>query len=93
MPGTPAPLKLRVEAGTVTSPGVTSARAYFEAWSHNVAQGNGDLRSGELDLQNAALSTPVEINYVELEPVMPFDPMFVDARQTITLLGTTMDFH
>jgi len=94
VPGTPALSKLRVEASTVTSPGTSSTRAYFQAWSDNVAQGNTDLRSGELDLFNASLTTILgEIDFTNLEPVMPFDPMFIEGRQSITLLGSTMNYH
>lgn len=92
-PGTPALSKLQVEVSNTTSPTATSTRNYFQAWSDNVAQGNSDQRSGRLNLRNAAFSLLVEINYVDLEPVLPFDPMYVNGRQTITLAGSTMEFH
>ena len=78
---------------TTTSPSATNTRNYFQAWSDNVAQGNSDLRSGRLNLRSPSLSLLSELNYVDLEPVMPFDPMFVNGRQTITLVGATMDYH
>jgi Collagen triple helix repeat (20 copies) len=94
LPGTPALTKLQVQTSTSTSSSSTSTRAYFQAWSDNVAQGNIDHRSGELDLLNASFSTVLaEIDFNNLEPVMPFDPMFVDGRQTITLLGSNIDYH
>lgn len=95
VPGTPALSRLQVEVSTSTAPGATSTRTYFQTWSDNVAQGNIDRRSGELDLfNNASLSTLVaELDFTQLEPVLPFDPMFVDGRQTITLVGSTIDYH
>ena len=92
-PGTPALSRLQVELSTSTSPTATSTRNYFQAWSDNVAQGNSDQRDGRLNLRNAAFSLLAELDYVDLEPVMPFDPMFVDGRQTITLVGETMEYH
>ena len=92
-PGTPALSKLQVELSTSTSPTATTTRNYFQAWSNNVAQGNSDQRSGRVNLRSAAFSLLAELNYADLEPVMPFDPMFVNGRQTITLLGSTMDYH
>jgi hypothetical protein len=92
-PGTPSLSKLQVEVSTTTSPSATNTRNYFQAWSDNVAQGNSDLRSGRLNLRSPSLSLLSELNYVDLEPVMPFDPMFVNGRQTITLVGATLDYH
>jgi len=93
-PGTPALKKLQVQASSGTTASATSTRTYFETWSDNVAQGNLDRRSGELDLFNGSQSTQLaELDFDQLEPVMPFDPMFVDGRQTITLLGSNLHYH
>jgi hypothetical protein len=91
-PGAPVFNAIRLAATTSTSPAATSTRNYFDAWSSSEATGIGDPRSGQIDLQSSALTqTLAQIDLIELEPVFPFDPMFVDGRQALTVRPAFLD--
>jgi len=91
-PGAPVFNAIRLAATTSTSPASTSLRSYFDAWSTSEATGIADQRPGEIDLQNPSLTqTLAQIDLIDLEPVFPFEPMFVDGRQTLTVQPAFLD--
>ncbi len=94
VPGTPALDPVAVGVSTATSPSVSATRTYLQSWSDGVAGGAIDRRDGSVDLFSASFSQPTaEVELVNLEPVFPFTPMFVDGRQTLTLQPEHLSFH
>ena len=83
-PGTPSVNTIRVAASSAAAGAAATTRFYLSAWSNNVAAGNTDARAGEITLRDAAFNSAAQVSLSYLERVFPFEPMFVDGRQTLT---------
>lgn len=92
-PGTPSVNTIRVAASSAAAGAAATTRSYLSAWSDNVAAGNTDARAGEITLRDAAFNSAAQVSLSHLEPVFPFEPMFVDGRQTLTLRAEHIQFH
>jgi collagen triple helix repeat protein len=91
-PGTPELGAIRVAVGS-SGNGAAATRAYFQAWSDAVAGGNVVHRDGRVELRSASSSLVDEIDLDGLEPVLPFEQLLIDGRQTFTLRPQAIDYH